>query len=96
MARIRMITRTVVSTVFDVMVVNQSTMKVEKISVSVASADSLSADKQVEAVKSNLPADYLFVQITGSHTEETLYGMTEEEFIRLAKVLPPRNAKTED
>lgn len=91
-----MITRTVVSTVFTVMAVNQSTMAVESVSVSIPSADSMTDAKQVEAVKSNLPDGYLFVQITGKMEQETLYGMTEEEFIRLAKVLPPRASKTEE
>lgn len=95
MARIRMITRTVVSTVFSVMAVNQNTMQVETVSVSVPSADSMTESKQTEAVKSNMPDGYLFVQITGKQVQETLYGMTEEEFIRLAKVLPPRSGKSE-
>lgn len=96
MARIRMITRTVVSTVFTVMAVNQSTMAVESVEVSIPSADSMTESKQVEAVKSNMPEGYLFVQITGKQEQETLYGMTEEEFIRLAKMLPPRGSKTEE
>ena len=96
MARVRMITRTVVSTVFTVMAVNQSTMAVESVDVSIPSVDSLSDAKRIEAIKSNLPDGYLFVQITGKQEVETLYGMTEEEFIRLAKVLPPRASKTED
>lgn len=96
MARIRMITRTVVSSVFSVMVVNQSTMQVESIEVSVPSAESMTDAKQIDAVKANLPDGYLFVQITAKREQETLYGMTEEEFIRLAKVLPPRGSKTED
>lgn len=96
MARVRMITRTVVSTMFSVMVVNQSNMQVESIEVSVPSADTMTDVKQIDAVKSNLPDGYLYVQITGKREEETLYGMTEEEFIRLAKVLPPRGSKTEE
>lgn len=96
MARIRMITRTVVSTVFSVMAVNQSTMAVESVSVTIPSADSMTDAKQTEAVKSNMPDGYLFVQITGKQEEETLFGMTEEEFIRLAKVLPPRVTKSEE
>ncbi len=95
MARVRMITRTVVSTVFTVMAVNQSTMAVESVNVTIPSADAMTDVKQAEAVKANMPEGYLFVQITGKQEQETLYGMSEEEFIRLAKVLPPRGAKTE-
>lgn len=35
------------------------------------------------------------VHIVYSDVKETLYGMTEEEFIATAKVLPPRMAQTE-
>lgn len=35
------------------------------------------------------------VHIVSTEVEETLYGMTEAEFIENAKVLPPRNTKTE-
>lgn len=95
MARVRMVTRTIVSTVFTVMAVNQSTMAVESVDVSIPSVDSLSDVKRIEVIKANMPSGYLFVQITGKQEVETLYGMTEEEFIRLAKVLPPRSTKTE-
>lgn len=96
MARVRMVTRTVVSTVFDVMVVNQTTMKVESVSVTIPSADSMTDVKQVDAVKSSVPTGYLFVQITKKQKKVILYGMSEQEFIRLAKVLPPRSGKTEE
>lgn len=32
------------------------------------------------------------VHIVGSEVEETLYGMSEQDFITLAKVLPPRKS----
>lgn len=35
------------------------------------------------------------VSIISSEVKETLYGMTEQEFITLAKVLPPRGTKKE-
>ena len=37
------------------------------------------------------------VHVVDSYVEETLYGMSEQRFIDLAQVMPPRNAaKTDD
>lgn len=36
------------------------------------------------------------VHIVDSYIEETLYGLPEDEFIRVAKVLPPRGTKASD
>ena len=90
MARERMITRTVFSTNYNVMVVNMESKSVESITVSIPSGDTLTDKAREKALKSLIPEGTLFVSITGETTTETLYGMTEQEFIRLAKVLPPR------
>ena len=94
MARERMITRTVNSTVFDCMVVNSTSKQVETITVTISSADTMAEKALDKAIRSNIPAGKLFVQTISSKQVETLYGMTEQEFIKLAKVLPPRT-KTE-
>ena len=36
------------------------------------------------------------VHIVDSTVKETLYGMSEQDFITFAKVLPPRNSNVED
>ena len=36
------------------------------------------------------------VHVVDSYVEETLYGMTEQRFIDLAQVMPPRNAAKAD
>lgn len=36
------------------------------------------------------------VHVVDSYVEETLYGMTEQRFIELAQILPPRNAAKAD
>lgn len=36
------------------------------------------------------------VHVVDSYVEETLYGMTEQRFIELAQVMPPRNAAKAD
>ena len=94
MARERMITRTVFTTNYNVMVVNMENESVENISISIPSGDALTDKTREKAIKAMIPEGKTFVTITGETTSETLYGMTEAEFIRLARVLPPRT-KTE-
>lgn len=36
------------------------------------------------------------VHVVDSYVEETLYGMSEQRFIELAQVMPPRNAAKAD
>ena len=90
MARERMITRTVVSINYDVMVVDSESRTVENVTISIPSGDTMTDKARDKAIKESLPDDKMFVAITGQTTTETLYGMSEAEFIRLAKVLPPR------
>ena len=92
MARVRMVTRTVVSTVFTVMVVNNETKTVENEVVIIPSADNMTEKALDTAIRNDIPEGKLFVQVVSSEKTETLYGMTEEEFIRHATVLPPRTA----
>ena len=94
MARERMVTRTVASVNYTVMVVDTESKTVENIVVSIASGDTMSDNARVKAIKEAIPVGKLFVQIGSHEIVETLYGMSEQEFIRLAKVLPPRT-KTE-
>ena len=94
MARERMVTRTVFNTNYNVMVVNMESKSVESIAVTIPSADTMTDKAREKAIKAMLPEGKTFVAITGETTSETLYGMTEAEFIRLARVLPPRT-KTE-
>ena len=90
MARERMITRTVVSVNYDIMVVNMETKTVENITVSIPSGDTLTDKAREKAIKASKKKKKTFVSVISETTSETLYGMSEAEFIRLAKVLPPR------
>lgn len=94
MARERMITRTVFITNYNVMVVNMESKSVENITIPIPSGDTLTDKARDKAIKAMIPYDKMFVSITGETTTEILFGMTEQEFIKLAKVLPPRT-KTE-
>lgn len=94
MARERMITRTVNSTIFDCMVVNSDSKQVETVQVTISSADTMTDKALDKAIRNAVPAGKLFVQVISNKQVETLYGMSEQEFIKLAKVLSPRT-KTE-
>ena len=95
MARERMITRTVATWNYTVMVVDTASKSVEEITVSIPSAGSMTDKAISKAIRDNLPDGKLFVQTVSSTTTETLYGMTEEDFIRYAKVLPPRSGSAD-
>lgn len=95
MARERMVTRTVNLTVAEVMTVNTTTAEVQTVTVEVSGG--LSTDKEImRAVKAaHETEDVKCVKLMNVSVKEVLYGMTEAEFIRLAKVLPPRSVKDE-
>ena len=90
MARERMVTRTVVTVNYTVMVVDTGSNTVENVTVSIPSGDALTDKAKDKAIKASLPEGKLFVQVVSQTTTEVLYGMSESDFIRLAKVLPPR------
>ncbi len=95
MARERMVTRTVETSEYVIMAVNGQTRTVENVTLPVPSASNLS-DKQIaQYIREHLPNGYLFVQTLDVKITETLYGMSEDDFIKYAKVLPPRGTKTE-
>lgn len=95
MARERMVTRTVILTVAEVMTVNTTTAEVQITTFEIGGG--LSADKDIlKAVKKAHETDDLkIVKLNEVTTREVLYGMPESDFIRLAKVLPPRTVKDE-
>ena len=81
MARARMITRTVTTVSFKVMVVNMETLSVEHISVSVPSADTMTDKVVSEKIKEKIPEGFTFVKVVDSVKTEKIYGMTEEDFL---------------
>lgn len=94
MARERMVTRTVVVTTVGVMCVDVNTceVQIQNIEMSGTFAD---FDTALKAVKKAHETDTLKCVAVQHMTEkEVLYGMKEIDFIKLAKVLPPRGANT--
>lgn len=95
MARVPMITRTIQTTLCDVLCLNVETAEPfnKQISLPRTYKDENSMLKQAKSV---LDTDTeKVVQIVNSKVEETRYGMSEQEFIKHAQVMPPL-AKSED
>ena len=95
MARERMITRTVVSTMVDVLVINIDTA--ETGTKSFVLTQNMVKDEKTMLNNAQKMLDdetgstiWKCVAIKNIKEEETLYGMTEQDFLKYAKVLPPR------
>ena len=88
--RTKMVTRTIYTTNYVVLAVNLDTKAVETLTVTIPSADSISAKKLPSVIESNLPSGYKFVMVESQTVTESLYGMTEAEFLKYAKELPAR------
>ena len=91
MARVPMVTRTIVATKVNVMCLDvQAAEPCNKV---VTVPRTYKDDKALmKKVRPLLETGILkVVHIVDKEEIETLYGMTEQEFIQYAKVLPPRN-----
>ena len=90
MGRIAMVTRTInftQVTALTVDVVAQATAT-QVYTLSGTFADN---EKLIKALKKEYESDTIkVVSVISSEVQEQLYGMTEQEFMSLAKVLPPR------
>lgn len=95
MARVPMVTRTIVATKITALCLNIETGEPfnETVTVSGTFKDEKSMLKAAEKLI-NTETDRA-VHIVFSEEIETLYGMTEQEFIQKAQVLPPRGKKEE-
>lgn len=91
MARVPMVTRTIVTTKANVMCLDVEKAEPFNMDVTVPRTykDEAALLKAVKAVAENDTVKC--VHVVDSEDIETLYGMTEQEFIEHAKVLPPRN-----
>lgn len=93
MARTPMITRTIVTTKVNVMCLDVESG--EPMNKCVVVPRTYKDEKKLlKTVKELIETDTLkAVHIVDTEEIETLYGMTEQEFIEQAKVLPPRETK---
>ena len=92
MARVPMVTRTIVVTKVNVMCLD--VQKGEPFNESVTVPRTYKDDEVLlKKVRPLLETETVkAVHIVDKEEIETLYGMTEQEFVHYAKVLPPRNA----
>lgn len=96
MARVPQVTRTIVTTKANVMCLDIE--KGEPFNKVVTVPRTYKDEKALlKAVKAVAETDTVkCVHVVESEQVETLYAMTEQEFIEHAKVLPPRPAKEEE
>lgn len=95
MARERMVTRTVTTTNCEVMSVNVTTAEVQ------VKDYTLTGEHTKETALKQLKKLYeteteKIVTVNSVSLKETLYGMSELDFIKLAKVLPPRTKSEQE
>ncbi len=84
-----MVTRTVTTTKAKILCVN--TVAEETVTQAVEVPRTYTDDsKLLKAVKETLDETIIPVKVISTETVETLYGMTEQQFIELAEKLPPR------
>lgn len=95
MARKRMITRTVMQTTAEVMTLDVTTAEVQVQSYDIGGQ--YTDDELLKKLQNLFQTDILkLVHIESQECKELLLGMDEEDFIKLAKVLPPRNTSKEE
>lgn len=94
MARKRMVTRTINQVTAEVMCLNIETTDVCINEYTVGGT--YTPEELLEKLQELYQTDTLkLVHVDSMHNEELLLGMDEDDFIRLAKVLPPRNVAKE-
>ena len=95
MARERMVTRTVMVTVAEVMCLNVTNAEVQinTYEMSGTYADNNTLLKALKKVYETEETKLVALQEISE--KEVLYGMKEVDFIRLATILPPRGSKEE-
>ena len=93
MARVSMVTRTIIATKVNVLCLNIETA--EPFNKEVTLSGTYKDEKALQkAAEKTINSDTVKAVHVVDHEEtETLYGMTEQEFIERAKILPPRDAK---
>ena len=93
MARVPQVTRTIPTTIVNIFGVNTEDRTTFEQSITLPRTYK-DETKMMKAVEKALEGEPIkAVSITGYEVKETLYGMTEQEFIKHANVLPPRDTK---
>lgn len=87
MARKRMVTRTIKCTKAKATVYNIEKDEIQTLEYKLSGE--LSADDALKAITKE-HADVRPLKVTEVEVQEELYGMSEEKFLELAEILPPR------
>lgn len=96
MARVPMVTRTITATKAIVMCLNIEQGEPCNVSVTVPRTYK-DEESLLKKIKPMVETDTVkAVHIVSTEQVETLYGMTEQDFMEHAKVLPPRNCATDE
>lgn len=95
MEREKMVTRTVTQTTAEVMTIDVTTAEVQICEYNIGGTydDNEALLKKLQKLFQT--DTFKLVNINATTVEDLLLGMTEEDFIRYATVLPPRSAKKE-
>lgn len=95
MAREKMVTRTVTQTTAEVMTIEVTTAEVQIREYTIGGTYDTN-ETLIKKLQKLFQTDTLkLVNINSATVEDLLLGMTEEDFIRYATVLPPRSTKKE-
>ena len=95
MRKEKLITRTIYLTDFQIMVANTTDRTVSTTCCTIPSADSMNEKQLNKAIADQLPENTVLVMIENQTVREQLYGMTEQDFMKYAKVMSPRSTKEE-
>lgn len=93
MAREKMVTRTVTQTTAEVMTIDVTTAEVQIREYTIGGTYENNEILLKKLQKLFQTDTFKLVNINSTTVEDLLLGMTEEDFIRYATVLPPRNTK---
>lgn len=93
MAREKMVTRTVTQTTAEVMTIDVTTAEVSILEYTIGGTYDTNEILLKKLQKLFQTETFKLVNINSTTVEDLLLGMTEEDFIRYARVLPPRNTK---
>ena len=93
MAKEKMVTRTVTQTTAEVMTIDVTTAEVRILEYTIGGTYDTKEILLKKLQKLFQTETFKLVNINSTTVEDLLLGMTEEDFIRYARVLPPRNTK---
>ena len=95
MARERMVTRTIEQATVKMMVVNTKTAQIEYKDMAISAT--IKPEEVLKYCRKKLPIDgYEYVAVNEYNVTEILYGMSEQKFIEMAEILPPRSGTNEE